>query len=62
MFDLEDILFRKEIKQIELARELGITKQAVNLWHTSGVKPRLETQIRILNAIKKIIERRQNAQ
>lgn len=61
MFDLEDILFRKGIKQIELAQELGISRQAVNQWFLNYAYPRLKTQDKILKAINKILERRKNA-
>lgn len=61
MFDLEDILFRKGIKQIELARELGISRQAVNQWVLNYAYPRPKTQDKISKAVNRIIERRENA-
>lgn len=39
---LEGLMKRNNLKQTDLARELNISRQAVNKWFTKGYKPEIE--------------------
>ena len=48
---IREIRIAKRISQVELARQLGVTKQSVSNWENDNIQPSVEMLSRIADAL-----------